>query len=88
MRHEWEKKISCALRCSECEKRLGPADPRVLSVYNHDAVCMECKKKEEKRPDYEEASRRMIGQCMADTELMYKDPGGYCYYHFYPFKCD
>jgi hypothetical protein len=29
----------------------------------------------------------MIGACMAETEVMYSDPGGYCYYHFYPFKC-
>jgi hypothetical protein len=24
---------------------------------------------------------------MVDTEVMYSDPGGYCYSHFYPFKC-
>jgi hypothetical protein len=29
----------------------------------------------------------MIEQCMADTEVLYSDPGGYCYSHFYPFKC-
>jgi hypothetical protein len=48
---------------------------------------MECKKEEEARPDYEEVSKGMIGQCMAETELFYGDPGGYCFHHFYPFTC-
>ena len=29
----------------------------------------------------------MIGQCLAETELLYGDPGGYCFHHFYPFTC-
>ena len=88
MKDEWEKQISCAIQCSKCSNKLGPMDQRVLSVYDHQAICMDCKKEEEKRPDYEEISKNMIGQCMADTELLYSDPGGYCFYHFYPFKCD
>ena len=88
MKDEWEKQISCAIQCSKCNNRLGQTDQRVLSVYDHQAICMDCKKEEEKRPDYEEISKNMIGQCMADTELLYSDPGGYCFYHFYPFKCD
>jgi hypothetical protein len=48
---------------------------------------MECKKIEEKQPDYAEAARRIIGHCMAETELLYSDPEGYCYHHFYPFRC-
>jgi hypothetical protein len=48
---------------------------------------MDCKRKEEKRDDYEKVSKEMIGQCMAETEVMWSDPGGYCYHHFYPYKC-
>jgi hypothetical protein len=24
---------------------------------------------------------------MAETEILYSDPEGYCLYHFYPFTC-
>jgi hypothetical protein len=24
---------------------------------------------------------------MAETELLYSDPNGYCFHHFYPFTC-
>jgi hypothetical protein len=24
---------------------------------------------------------------MAETELLYSDPRGYCFHHFYPFTC-
>jgi hypothetical protein len=24
---------------------------------------------------------------MAETELLYGDPSGYCFHHFYPFTC-
>jgi hypothetical protein len=24
---------------------------------------------------------------MADTEIQYSDPGGYCFHHFYPYTC-
>jgi len=48
---------------------------------------MPCKRAEEKRPDYEQVSKEAIGQCLIDTELAYGDPGGYCFYHFYPFTC-
>lgn len=88
MTDEWEKQIACAIQCSTCSKKLNRTDQRVLSVYDHRPICLDCKKVEEKRPDYEEVSKNMIGQCMADTELLYGDPGGYCFYHFYPFACD
>jgi hypothetical protein len=48
---------------------------------------MPCKKKEEEREDYPEISKKMIGSCMADSEILYGDPGAFCYHHFYPFKC-
>lgn len=88
MTEQWEKDLSCAVSCTRCNAALGAADRRILSVYTHAPICMACKKKEEGRPDYEETSRQMIGQCMADTEAAWSDPEGYCFYHFYPFTCE
>ncbi len=87
MAEEWKNKLSCALECMRCGTGLKFQDKRILSVYDHEPICMSCKGKEEKLPDYEETARNLIGTCMADTELMYSDPGGYCYFHFYPFTC-
>lgn len=87
MKDKWEEQVSCAVQCTRCEGKLTPSDERILSVYDHQPICMPCKKEEEKRADYEEVSKGAIGQCLADTELHYSDPGGYCYHHFYPYKC-
>jgi hypothetical protein len=48
---------------------------------------MTCKKSEEKLPDYEEVSKRMIGQCQAETDLKWSDPEEFCFSHFYAYKC-
>jgi len=82
---EWMESLSCATHCSHCGKNLD--EKRILSVYDHAPICMECKKKEEQRPDYEEVSKNMIRQCMVETELLYGDPGAYCFHHFHPFTC-
>lgn len=87
MADQWEQALQCALACSNCSKRMGAEDQRILSVYTHQPICMACKEKEEQRPDYQEASKNMIGSCLIDTEMQYSDPGGYCYHHFYPFTC-
>jgi len=87
MKDTWEDALSCAIECSRCSRTMAPADERILSVYDHQPICMPCKKEEEKRPDYEEVSKNAIGQCMIQTEIQYSDPGGYCYHHFYPYKC-
>jgi len=87
MKDTWEDLALCATKCASCDSALGPTDKRILSVYNHQPICMACKEKEEARPDYADASKEMIGRCMADSETMYGDPGGFCYHHFYPFKC-
>ena len=87
MSDEWQEKLSCAIACSRCEKGLKKSDLRILSVYDHEPICLECKKEEETRPDYQETSKETIGNLMAETEVLYGDPGGYCYHHFYPFKC-
>ena len=87
MSDRWEKDLQCALACSRCNKAMRNDDHRILSVYDHQPICMPCKKEEEQRADYQEVSKNTIGSCMAESESMYSDPGGYCYYHFYPFKC-
>jgi hypothetical protein len=66
---------------------MAPENPRILSVLDHEAICMACKDQEEKQADYEEMSKQMIGQCLIDTEMQWGDPQGYCYHHFYPFTC-
>jgi len=87
MADEWKELLSCALQCQRCGIELKPEDKRILSVYDHQPICMKCKAEEEQREDYAETSQRMVGACLVDTELMYSDPGGYCYFHFYPFTC-
>ncbi len=84
---QWEEKLACALVCQRCEGALKPDEPRILSVYDHEPICMRCKAAEEEREDYETVSREAIGFCMAETETMYGDPKGFCYHHFYPFTC-
>lgn len=87
MKDNWEARLSCAVACSACNRALKPADLRILSSYTHEPICMDCKAVEEQRPDYPDISKRMIGQCLAETEILYGDLGSYCYHHFYPFKC-
>ena len=88
MKDNWQERISCAIECPKCAKKLNPVDKRILSVYDHQAICLDCKKEEEQRSDYEVQSKSTIGGCMAETELLYGDPEGYCYYHFYPYTCE
>lgn len=87
MTDAWAEKLECAIQCHRCSRKLAPTDPRILSVVDHEAICMACKNEEEKRDDYEEISKQTIGQCLIDTEMKWSDPQGYCYHHFYPFTC-
>lgn len=87
MADQWQENLSCAIACGRCDGRLGKDDQRILSVYDHEPICMDCKAKEERRMDYEETAKGLMGQLMAESEVLYGDPGGYCYHHFYPFKC-
>lgn len=84
---QWEEKLSCAIVCHRCDAALKPTDQRILSVYDHEPICMACKAEEEKKDDYESVSRKAIGTLMAETEVLYSDPSGYCFHHFYPFTC-
>jgi len=88
MNDPWKEKIMCMIRCPRCNSSLAADDERILSVYDHEPICMKCKREEEKRPDYEEVSKNMIGTCMIDTEMAYSmDQTGYCYHHFNSYKC-
>ena len=87
MKDAWEERVSCATVCAACGETLGRKDQRILSVYDHQVICLDCKQKEEEKPDYQDVSKAMIGACMADTEIQYSDPGGYCFHHFYPYTC-
>ncbi len=84
---QWEEALSCAIKCSRCDAGLKSNDKRILSVYDHNPICLACKAEEEQRQDYETVSRNAIGSCMAETEVLYGDPQGYCFHHFYPFTC-
>ena len=88
MAMKWEEKLACATECARCRKSLAAGNQRILSVYDDQAICRECKKEEEQRPDYEETSETMIKQCLIDVELMQSDPGGCCFHHFYPYSCE
>lgn len=84
---QWQTKLSCATACTRCGNGLKFTDRRILSVYDHEPICLPCKNEEETRSDYEAVSRQAIGSCMAESELLYSDPGGFCLHHFYPFTC-
>lgn len=87
MSDSWDKQLACAVQCQRCARNLERTDQRILSVYDHAPICMACKREEEKRADYEQVAKEAIGRCLIETELAYGDPGGYCFYHFYPFTC-
>ena len=83
----WEDQLNSMKKCSRCQKAMVSKAPRILSVYEDEVICLKCKKEEEQRPDYEEASKRMIGQCLGDMkELQQSDPQGYCFFHFFPYR--
>ena len=39
-------------RCDRCG---APLTARIMSMFNEDVICMDCKKKERERPDYRAA---------------------------------
>ncbi|MBW2440967.1 MAG: hypothetical protein JRH12_10865 [Deltaproteobacteria bacterium] len=87
MEENWEKQLACAEVCLRCNTPLGKKDKRLLSVYDHEPICMDCKSAEEKRPDYEDTTRAMISTCMETENRPYGNPASYCFHHFCPFKC-
>jgi hypothetical protein len=87
MERPWEKDLACAAACGRCARPLGRDDARILSVYDHRPVCLDCKREEERRTDYEDRSRAMIAGCIGETGKPYGDPAGFCFHHFCPFRC-
>ena len=83
----WEKQLACAQECMRCKNTLEAKDRRYLSVIDHQPICVNCKREEETRPDYDEASRQMMAKCIGKTGKPYCDPASYCFHHFCPFKC-
>ncbi|MEJ2039834.1 MAG: hypothetical protein P8X55_13020, partial [Desulfosarcinaceae bacterium] len=67
---QWKEMLSCATACHRCSASLKPTDKRILSVFDHQPICLSCKQEEEKREDYETVSREVIGTCMAETEVL------------------
>jgi len=45
-------------RCDRCGKSLKVG--RIMSMYNEDCICMECKDKEKRNQDYEDAVKADI----------------------------
>lgn len=84
----WQEELSCASRCFRCDRAIGPKDPRILSVYDHKAICMACKELEMTRADYPEVSMQVTAYCLVHAESGGADPQGYCYHHFYPYHCE
>jgi hypothetical protein len=87
MEKHWEKELSCASRCQRCGGPLGKRDERILSVIDHQPICLACKQAEETRPDYPDQSKQMIAGCIATTGKPFGDTASYCFHHFLPFKC-
>ena len=87
MSRPWLEELSCATHCTRCQGRLQATDLRILSVYDHRAICMKCKEIEEAREDYPDVSMTVAEQCLIHSESGIGDPRGYCYHHFYPYHC-
>lgn len=87
MMEPWREELTCATHCFRCSQGLAPSDLRILSVYDHRAICMACKKLEEAQPDYQEVSMQVAEECLIHSESGAGDPRGYCYHHFYPYSC-
>ena len=79
MKDQWENNLLCAIVCSQCEGKLPPNQKRILSVYDHQPICLACKQVEESKSDYAEISKQMIGNRYYCSELDwagYKAVGG------------
>ena len=51
MKDPWEHELSCAVACNRCNAKLAAGDQRILSVVDHQPICLACKRAEEKQPD-------------------------------------
>ena len=60
MKDNWQERISCAIECSKCAKKLNPEDNRILSVYDHQAICFDCKKEDIDLAAFKEKYREIL----------------------------
>lgn len=49
--------ITMQVICARCKK---VANPHIMSMFNTDLICMDCKEKERQRPDYRDAVKADI----------------------------
>jgi len=45
-----------------CERCLGAANPSIMSMFNEDIICLNCKDKEIKHPSYQQALEADIAE--------------------------
>jgi hypothetical protein len=86
MNDRWKENLKGAQSCSVCKAEIDRKSPRILSVYTHNPICLDCKQVEEKKSDYEDVAKAMISECLKKEGKPYGDPQGYCFHHFCPFK--
>lgn len=51
----WKRAEDDFLTKTKCDRCGGPLTTRIMSMYNLDVICGECKRKEQERPDYAKA---------------------------------
>ena len=75
MKENWEDELSCADICLHCNRVLEDKDQRIMSVYDHVPICLDCKKIEEQRPDYSDVSKEMIAACISGNRQALRRSG-------------
>lgn len=56
--------------CDRCSKDLSQG--RIMSMFNEDCICMECKEQERKRPDYKQAVEKDTNEYLRKIKLKIK----------------
>lgn len=54
--------------CDRCGKDLSGG--RIMSMYNEDCICMECKDKETKRPDYKATAKADMDRYLRENKII------------------
>lgn len=56
--------------CDRCGKDLSQG--RIMSMFNEDCICMQCKEEETKRPDYKQAVEKDTNEYLRKIKLKIK----------------
>ena len=56
--------------CDRCGKDLSQG--RIMSMFNEDCICMQCKEEETKRPDYMQAVEKDTNEYLRKIKLKIK----------------